>query len=157
MQPIGIIHTPWKALTEMPIQSIGAQDTVGSIIIKEKFIEGLKDLAGFSHIILIYTLHQSKAYKLTVKPFLSEVPKGVFSTRAPSRPNPIGLSIVELQSVQHNILHIKGADMLNGTPLLDIKPYVKAFDCFEDAKSGWLENEMEKANTHKSDDRFLSR
>ena len=126
--PIGIIHSPFKDTKGMPIQPIGATGIEGSVILNKEFTEGLKDLEGFSHIILIYHFHLSKGYSLKVKPFLDELTHGVFSTRAPKRPNPLGLSVVELTGIKDNVIFIRDVDIVDGTPVLDIKPCVPEFD-----------------------------
>jgi len=120
------------------------------------FAEGLKDLEGFSHIILIYHLHRSRGFKLHVKPFLDDQLRGVFATRAPRRPNAIGISIVRLLQVDRNILKIEDVDILDGTPLLDIKPYVPTFDEREDVRTGWLSSRADVVAGVRSDERFKS-
>ena len=135
--PIGIIHSPHTALEQTPIQPVYAQGCLGRAEVLPEYSEGLKDLDGFSHIILIYHCHRAGSTQLTVQPFLQDIKRGVFSTRAPGRPNPIGLSIVELVRREGTTLHIKGVDILDGTPLLDIKPYVGRFDCIKDTIDGW--------------------
>ncbi len=142
----------------MPIQPIGAKGIKGTIEIFPEFQEGLRDLDCFSHIILLYHFHLSKEYKLQVQPFLEDEIHGVFATRAPKRPNQIGLSIVRLDKIEKNILHISNVDIIDGTPLLDIKPFIPEFDCFDidkNIKYGWLKNRVEKAYEHKSDERFV--
>ena len=153
--PIGIIHTPFKDIKGMPIQPPGAAGIRGTVELKPKFAEGLKDLDGFSHIILIYHFHRVQESKLTVVPFLDPRPHGVFATRAPKRPNPIGLSVVRLLRVERNTLHIENVDILDGTPLLDIKPYVPEFDHHPTTRVGWLEQAKGKVQNKRSDDRFL--
>ena len=155
IQPIGRIETPFDTLEGMPIQPSGAVNVTGTIVVDEAYEQGLRDLEGFSHIILLYYFHQSKGYNLTVKPFLDDQKRGLFSTRAPRRPNPIGLSIVRLIKIEANQLTIKGIDVLNGTPLIDIKPYVPSFDTKDVTAVGWLEKNHEKAGSLKSDDRFI--
>jgi tRNA-Thr(GGU) m(6)t(6)A37 methyltransferase TsaA len=135
---IGTIRSPFKEPVGMPIQPAGAAGIQGTVVLEEQFREGLRDLCGFSRIILIYAFHRSKGYALDVTPFLDTVSHGVFATRAPRRPNAIGLSIVRLIAVNGCELVIEGVDVIDGTPLLDIKPYVPEFDCFPDEKSGWL-------------------
>lgn len=154
MSPIGIIHTPFTEPAGMPIQPTGAEGIKGTIEIYEKYKEGLKDLDGFSHIILIYFLHRSKNYKLKIKPFLDNKLRGLFSTRAPNRPNPIGLSTVKLDKIEDRNIHVKNTDILDGTPLLDIKPYVPNFTNFSNIKTGWLEEASKKAYIKRSDNRF---
>ncbi|MCX5904959.1 MAG: tRNA (N6-threonylcarbamoyladenosine(37)-N6)-methyltransferase TrmO [Proteobacteria bacterium] len=153
-QPIGTIHSPFKEIAGMPIQPAGAKGVTGTIDIDPAYAEGLKDLEGFSHIILVYHFHLSKDFKLQVKPYLDEVSHGVFSTRAPVRPNPIGISIVKLIRIEGCTLHIEEPDMLDGTPLLDIKPYVPAFDVRSADRTGWLSGKAEEARGKKADERF---
>jgi tRNA-Thr(GGU) m(6)t(6)A37 methyltransferase TsaA len=138
----------------MPIQPSGAREINGEIILDPKYEEGLRDLDGFSHIILLYHFHLSNGYRLTVKPFLDTVNRGLFSTRAPRRPNPIGLSIVRLVRIDGPTLHVQGVDVLDGTPLLDIKPWVPAFDGRENARAGWLDDKQGDSRSLKSDRRF---
>ena len=154
-QSIGIIHSPFKDIKGMPIQPPGAAGIRGTVELLPEFAEGLKDLDGFSHIILIYHFHQVRESNLTVVPFLDPKPHGVFATRAPKRPNPIGLSVVRLLSIDRNTLHIENVDILDGTPLLDIKPYVPEFDDHPAARVGWLEHSKGAVQNTRSDDRFL--
>jgi tRNA-Thr(GGU) m(6)t(6)A37 methyltransferase TsaA len=153
-QPIGIIHSPFKDVEGMPIQPTGAINSRGTIEILPEFVVGLKDLADFSHIIFLYHFHQIQVPQLIVTPFLDSQPRGVFATRAPKRPNPIGLSIVRLLSIEQNVLHIENVDILDETPLLDIKPYVPKFDQHPADRIGWLEQTKERVHDKKSDDRF---
>jgi tRNA (adenine37-N6)-methyltransferase len=153
-KPIGTIHSPFKEISGMPIQQPGAQDVTATIDIESAYAEGLKDLDGFSHVILLYHFHQVKDFKLQLKPFLDDELRGVFSTRAPVRPNPIGISIVRLMRIEGCTLHIEGVDILDGTPLLDIKPYVPAFDERSADRIGWLSGKAANAREKKSDDRF---
>ncbi len=141
----------------MPIQPTGAKDTEGQVLVDAEYLEGLDDLEGFSHIILLYYFHQSEGFHLKVTPFMDNEPRGLFSTRAPRRPNGIGLSIVQLLKRDGRILHIRGVDVLDGTPLLDIKPYVPKFDSAEVSSIGWLEEKAQKSETLRSDDRFRAR
>jgi tRNA (adenine37-N6)-methyltransferase len=151
---IGIIHSPFKEIAGMPIQQPGAQGVEATIDIETAYAEGLKDLAGFSHIILVYHFHQVKDFKLQLKPFLDDELHGIFSTRAPVRPNPIGISIVRLVRIEGCTLHIEEVDILDGTPLLDIKPYVPEFDVRNADRIGWLAGKAAGAREKKSDDRF---
>jgi tRNA-Thr(GGU) m(6)t(6)A37 methyltransferase TsaA len=153
-QPIGIIHSPFTELAGMPIQPAGAAGVVGTAVIYPEFTPGLQDLDGFSHIILLYHLHRVEAASLTVVPFLDTQPRGLFSTRAPRRPNPIGLSLVKLVRVEQNVLHLENIDVLDGTPLLDIKPYVPEFDHQLQIRTGWLEKAKGRVQHKKSDHRF---
>jgi tRNA-Thr(GGU) m(6)t(6)A37 methyltransferase TsaA len=157
ISPIGVIHTPFNDLTGMPIQPSGALDVEGSLVIHREYEQGLQDLEGFSHIILLYQFHKSSGYDLMVTPFLDTTKRGLFSTRAPRRPNSIGLSIVELTGRDKNTVFVRGIDVLNNTPLIDIKPYVPQFDIRRVTATGWLETAQKQAATLKSDDRFLDR
>ncbi len=142
----------------MPVQPKGAKECYATIEFIKEFQEGLKDLDGFSHVYLIYYFHKVKEPKLSVIPFndMTHTHRGVFSTRTPMHPNSIGLSVVELVKVENNIVTIKGVDILDGTPLLDIKPYIENFDKVEgEVKSGWMKASLEEVNNKKSDDRFI--
>jgi tRNA (adenine37-N6)-methyltransferase len=136
MKSIGIIHSPFTDKKQTPIQPTRSVAS-GYVEVFPEFVEGLLDLEGFSHIILQFVFHQSDGYTLRVKPFLDDQLRGLFSTRYPYRPNPIGLSVVRLLTRRENILDIVGVDMLDGTPLLDIKPYVPEFDIVSDVRTGW--------------------
>jgi len=153
-EPIGIIRTTFKDREGMPIQTSGAKGLKGEVVLKEEFQAGVTDLEGFSHIILIYHFHKSQNFKLMVTPFLDSMARGVFSTRAPSRPNSIGLSIVKLLSIEGNVLHVENVDMIDNTPLLDIKPYIPQFDCVEADRIGWIQKRIDEASELKSDNRF---
>jgi tRNA (adenine37-N6)-methyltransferase len=153
-RPIGIIHSPFRDLSGMPIQPTGEASAAGTVEIFPEFEAGLKDLAGFSHIILLYYFHQVRDVKLIVLPFLDSEPHGIFATRAPARPNPIGMSIVRLLGIEGSTLRVENLDILDGTPLLDIKPYVPDFDYRAEARAGWLVKVQGKAREMKSDDRF---
>ena len=155
LKPIGIIRTPHKNLEGTPIQPSGACGVRGTVEVEEAFREGLLDLAGFSHVFLLYLFHQSKGFNLVVKPFLDDARHGVFSTRAPRRPNPIGLSVVRLVDVREGTLHVEGVDMLDGTPLLDIKPFIPDFDlpCGE-IRTGGLSGRSKNATSLRADNRF---
>ena len=153
--PIGTIHTPFTELVGMPIQPGGGEGIEGTVELFPEFQEGLKDLDGFSHIILLYYLHLSQGYSLTVTPFLDDQKRGLFATRAPKRPNQIGLSVVRLTEVSENILTICDVDMIDGTPLLDIKPYVPEMQPSADVRTGWLSGvNAGRINRKKADHRF---
>ncbi|NQV31090.1 MAG: tRNA (N6-threonylcarbamoyladenosine(37)-N6)-methyltransferase TrmO [Phycisphaeraceae bacterium] len=137
--PIGIIHAPHAVPQETPIQPVFAETCVGWAEIQPEYAEGLQDLEGFSHVHLLYHLHRAGPAIMTVKPFMDTRPRGLFATRHSCRPNPIGLSLVELLAVEGCILRLKGVDMLDQTPLLDIKPFVPRFDELQDARGGWTE------------------
>ena len=153
-QPIGTIHTPFQGIEQVPIQPTAASGIRGTVEVSPEFAAGLQDLEGFSHVILLYHFHRVTQARLTVVPFLDDQPRGVFATRAPSRPNPIGLSIVRLLGIEGNVLHVENVDMVDGTPLLDIKPYVPAFDHNEAEQTGWLETTGKRVKEQRSDDRF---
>ena len=139
-QPIGIVNTPFKKLSEIPIQPVFAKGIKGTVSIEPSYTDGLKDLDGFSHIYLFYWFHQWREMKLIVRPYLEDKEHGVFATRAVSRPNPLGFSLVKLVSIQKNVLHIEDIDILDGTQLMDMKPYIKRFDSRENVRSGWLDS-----------------
>jgi tRNA-Thr(GGU) m(6)t(6)A37 methyltransferase TsaA len=153
-KPIGIIHSPFKSLKEMPIQPTSDVSGSGIVEIYPEFVDGLKDLEGFSHIYLLYHFHKVNLSNLIVTPFLDRETRGIFATRAPSRPNPIGLSLVELARIENNLIYVERVDMLNETPLLDIKPYVPEFEHIQDVRIGWLERVKGQVRTQKSDARF---
>lgn len=142
-QPIGVVNSPFKAIEGIPIQPSRAKGVSGTVVLHPEFVEGLKDLDGFTYIILLCHLHKAKPFELSVVPFLDHQPRGLFSTRAPSRPNPIGLSVVRLVGISDNILSISEVDILDGTPVLDIKPYVGEFDERANAQFGWLQGARE--------------
>jgi len=154
-KPIGIIKTPFHDLSGMPIQPAAADGVEGTVILDPIYKEGLRDLEGFSHLILLYHFHQAGQGQLLVKPFLDDKKHGVFATRAPRRPNGIGLSIVKLLEIVENSIQIQNVDILNDTPLLDIKPYIPEFDHPEVERIGWLEGSRNKIRGKKSDDRFV--
>ncbi|MCK5685393.1 tRNA (N6-threonylcarbamoyladenosine(37)-N6)-methyltransferase TrmO [bacterium] len=155
IQSIGIIHSPHKELKNMPIQPKGAAGIEGKIIVDKEYAEGLKDLDGFSHIFLIYHFHKTFRTELIVTPFMDDTERGVFSTRTPMRPNHIGISIVELLKVEKNIITVSGIDILDGTPLLDIKPYIENFDHQDNCKTGWMKGSAEDVKNRRSDERFV--
>ena len=136
MYPIGIIHTPFTDTANTPIQAARSR-AAGQVVIYPEYAEGLQDLEGFSHIYLLYVFHCSSGYSLRVKPYLDDGLRGLFATRYPCRPNPIGLSVVRLVACRENVLDIVGVDMLDGTPVLDIKPYVPEFDVKTGVRVGW--------------------
>jgi tRNA-Thr(GGU) m(6)t(6)A37 methyltransferase TsaA len=152
--PIGIIRSPFKKVEGVPIQPSQAKGIKGIVELRKEFEDGLKDLDGFSHIILLYHFHLSKDYALNIVPFLDVIPHGVFATRAPKRPNQIGLSVVKLMKVEMNILHIENIDIIDGTPLLDIKPNFKECSNSEEIRMGWLTEKTNKSYNIKADKRF---
>jgi tRNA-Thr(GGU) m(6)t(6)A37 methyltransferase TsaA len=138
-QPIGLIHSPFTRKDQTPIQPYRSQ-AAGRVELLPEYETGLQDLEGFSHLILLYVFHRAApGYDLTVTPFLDDEPKGLFATRYPRRPNPLGLSVVRLVQREGRVLHVDGIDVLDGTPLLDVKPYVPPFDAVPQARMGWLE------------------
>ena len=151
---IGTIRSPFTDISGMPIQPTGARAVRGTVEISEEYAEGLADLEGFSRIILIYAFHKCASCQLTVTPFLDTTTHGIFATRAPCRPNAIGISIVRLIAVNGCELIIEDVDILDGTPILDIKPYVPLFDCYPDERSGWLTGCKDAVVLKKSDGRF---
>jgi tRNA-Thr(GGU) m(6)t(6)A37 methyltransferase TsaA len=153
-RPIGIIQSPHKTPKGSPIQPSAAKGIAGTIEIYPAFAAGLEDLAGFSHIFLIYHFHLSKKFSLKVKPFLDDSRRGLFATRAPARPNPIGISVVRLVEIIGTTLHIQNVDVVDSTPLLDIKPYVPAFDAPTVEKIGWIEKNTKKIKEAVDDGRF---
>jgi tRNA-Thr(GGU) m(6)t(6)A37 methyltransferase TsaA len=151
-RPIGIVRSPHETTTGTPIQPSRARGIEGTVEINEEYVEGLSDLDGFSHIILISHLHRASDFKLKVVPYLDTELRGLFATRAPSRPNPIGLSVVRLLGVDRRVLRIEGVDLLDGTPVLDIKPYVRDFDDQTEVRCGWLDEVRDRETA--ADDRF---
>lgn len=153
--PIGIVHSSWTEPVGVPIQAAFAGGAAGTIEVLPEFSEGLADLDGFSHIILLYCFHRSRGCTLTCRPFLDDRERGVFATRAPRRPNPIGMSIVRLLGVDGAVLRIADVDIVDGTPLLDIKPYIPDFDARKDVRTGWHETARHRQTM--ADRRFVSR
>lgn len=145
LKPIGVIRSPHREAVRTPIQPAYAQGCEGRAEIFPEYGEGLNDLEGFSHIYLLYHFHKAGPAKLKVKPFLEDTERGVFATRAPRRPNPLGLSVVRLLRRDKNVLFLDGVDILDGTPLLDIKPYTARFDKVENTRNGWQDGLDEKA------------
>ncbi len=152
LSPIGIIHSPFREASNTPIQSALSGGAEGVVEILPQFIPALRDLDGFERIWLLVWFHRAKPAKLVVTPYLDDREHGVFATRAPSRPNPIGLSCVRLLGIDGNRLRVGDLDILDETPLLDIKPYAPALDCFEVARGGWLQNKVNPSV--RADDRF---
>lgn len=152
---IGVVHSPFTELAGMPIQPAGAREVMGTVEVDPAFAEALADLDGFSHIILLYHFHRSGPWQPKVKPFLDDSLRGLFATRAPSRPNPIGLSVVRLLAVDGCRLRVQGVDILDGTPLLDIKPFVTRFDGVTPDAEGWLTQKADRARSRKADSRFV--
>lgn len=147
--PIGLISTPFKEAKNILIQGCFDDEAEGCCILFDEYAKGVNDLDGFSHAIILYHFHKAKDFKLIAKPFLEKVEHGIFSIRSPRRPNKIGFSIVKIKKIIDNKLFFTHVDMLDGTPLLDIKPYVKHFDHRENVKSGWVDRHFEGGNTPK--------
>jgi tRNA-Thr(GGU) m(6)t(6)A37 methyltransferase TsaA len=173
--PIGVIHSPFEVPEGTPIQPTAARDVEGTVEVFPEYVDGLEDLAGFSHIYLLYHFHLTAGYSLQVIPFMDREARGVFATRAPRRPNPIGISVVRLDAVEGNILRIRDVDIVDGTPLLDIKPYAPPFDCRgrideqlgrkaesgtgdeddnDEVRIGWLRNRVKRMRRARDDGRF---
>lgn len=157
-RPIGTLRSPHKKVAGMPIQPTGARGITGHIEVAPEYAEGLRDLEGFSHVILLYHLHQISGYDLTVRPFLDNSDHGIFATRSPKRPNAIGLSVLELAGVEMGpeggVVRLLNVDILDGTPVLDIKPYVPAFDSWQAERIGWFADKADGAETCRADERF---
>ena len=154
-RPIGVIHSSFSRPADMPVQPAAAAGAEGWVEILPEYGDGLADLDGFSHIVLVYHLHLSDGFRLRVKPFLDDEPRGLFSTRAPSRPNPIGVSVVRLLGVEGSRLRVSGLDIVDGTPLLDIKPHVPDFAVEDgEVRIGWLAPHRERIRNRRSDNRF---
>lgn len=148
MRPIGVIRSPHKDADRTPIQPVYARGVEGVAEVFPPYVDGLRDLDGFSHIYLLYHFHRAGSARLLVQPYLEDVSHGVFATRAPCRPNPIGFSLVRLVRIEDRLLHLEDVDVLDGTPLLDIKPYIERFDGRDDVRSGWQER-VDEETAHK--------
>jgi len=146
IKPIGIINTPFNDQHNIPIQGRFGDDVKGRCTVYDEFVEGLTDLDGFSHAILIYYFHESKYEEITSKPYLEAVPHGIFAIRSPNRPNHIGFSVVKIKKIEGSTIVFTQVDMIDGTPLLDIKPYVSHFDIRTDVKSGWIDKHFENGS-----------
>ncbi len=155
IQTIGTIHTPFQKLEQMPIQPGGAKEVRGQLLIDPQYQEGLSDLQGFSHIYLIYFFHEAKRTELTVTPFMDTSARGVFATRSPLRPSHIGLSLTKVIAVNDNIVTVEGIDILDGTPLIDIKPYIPQFETVDTVETGWMQSKTEAVINTRSDKRFI--
>ncbi len=153
-EQIGTIHSPYNDLEGMPIQPAGAVGVRGRVEVLPDYVDGLQDLDGFSHIILLYKFHRGSGFDLKVVPFLDSSPRGVFATRAPRRPNPIGMSVVRLERIDGAVIDVLDIDVLNGTPLMDIKPYVPHFNSQDEVRTGWLGEKDSNVAVHRSDSRF---
>jgi tRNA (adenine37-N6)-methyltransferase len=140
LTPIGVIHSPFHEGPGTPVQPVFARDAEGCVVVDEAYVEGLSDLAGFDRIWLVYWLDRARPWRPRVVPYRDVVERGLFATRAPARPNPVGLSVVRLLAVEGRTLRVADLDVLDATPLLDIKPYVPAFDAHPKARAGWLDD-----------------
>ena len=155
-QPIGLIRTPFAEPEGLPIQGALRPDLEGRVELFPEFTDGLKDVEGFSHLILLYMFHKVSGYVLTACPFLDDTPRGVFAIRGPRRPNPVGMTVVRLLRREANVLHIAGIDMVDGSPLLDIKPYIPSVDAHYNVRTGWIGEKMRnKGRTKRADGRFV--
>jgi tRNA-Thr(GGU) m(6)t(6)A37 methyltransferase TsaA len=155
-RPIGVVRSPFSALEGMPLQAVAAADVHGTIEIDAAYAGGVGDLDGFSHLHVVTHLHLSRRGALVVQPFLDDTPRGVFATRSPRHPNPIGLTVVRLDRVDGTSLHVTGLDLLDGTPVLDLKPYVPAFDSVPAERIGWFEGKTDQVHEIRADARFGS-
>jgi tRNA-Thr(GGU) m(6)t(6)A37 methyltransferase TsaA len=155
--PIGVVRSPFTTLEGMPLQSVAAVDVEGRIELAARFAPAVADLDGFSHLHVIAHLHRGAPGGLTVMPFLDDAPRGVFATRSPRHPNPIGLSVVRLVAVEGTTLHVAGLDLVDGTPVLDIKPYVPEFDAVAAERTGWLHAAAARVHRVRADARFDAR
>jgi tRNA-Thr(GGU) m(6)t(6)A37 methyltransferase TsaA len=151
--PVGIVYSPFAGPEGMPIQA-ALSETVGTLEIYAEYVDGLRDITAFDYLILLYHFHLTNKESLRVTPFLDNEPRGVFATRAPTRPNRIGLSVVRLLGVNGNVLDIGNVDMVSGTPVIDIKPYVPAFDSRTGCRVGWFAGKLDRAATIRADDRM---
>ena len=152
--PIGVIHSPFKEPKNVPIQAAASKGIQGTIEMNSEFAEGVEDLDGFSHLILLYHFNLVKGFSLKAKPFLDDALRGVFASRSPARPNPIGISIVRVRKIENKTLHIEDVDIIDGTPLLDIKPCVPKFDYRRTTQIGWYNDKLGKLRKARDDDRF---
>jgi tRNA (adenine37-N6)-methyltransferase len=155
VRPIGTVRSPFKEPPGTPIQPGAAAGIQGVVEVFPEYLEGLEDLEGFSHLILIYYFHLVQGFSLRVQPFLDDQRRGLFATRAPARPNPIGISTVRLERIEGTRLYIREVDIVDGTPLLDIKPYVPRFDRRDGATSGWLAKHLDRLEDARDDGRFM--
>jgi tRNA-Thr(GGU) m(6)t(6)A37 methyltransferase TsaA len=151
---IGVVRSPYSALDGMPLQTVAAPEVEARIELEPTIHGALRDLEGFSHLWLIAHLHAVDGWSAEVVPFLDTVSRGVLATRSPRRPNPIGLSLVELVRVEAGVLHVRGIDLLDGTPILDVKPYVPLFDTRADARAGWFAEAGPRVHEVRSDRRY---
>jgi tRNA-Thr(GGU) m(6)t(6)A37 methyltransferase TsaA len=154
LEPIGVIHSPFTEAKGTPIQPRAAEGAEGTVEVFAPFVAGLQDLDGFERVWLLYWLDRAAEPRMTVTPFMDDQPRGLFATRAPCRPNPIGMSPVRLVRIEGAVLHVADIDVLDGTPLLDIKPYAPALDVFDVARCGWLDAASRRLPHTRADGRF---
>jgi tRNA (adenine37-N6)-methyltransferase len=153
--PIGVLRSPYTALDGMPLQTVAATEVEATVDLDARVHGALRDLDGFSHLWLIAHLHRVDGWTPEVTPFLDDDrPRGVLATRSPRHPNPVGLSLVELLAVEPGALRIRGIDLLDGTPVLDVKPYVPLFDARVDVRTGWFADAAERVRSVRSDARY---
>lgn len=148
IHPIGIVHSPYTEAKGTPIQGVFSDKAEAWVELKDRYARGLKDLDGFSHAILLYQFHLSDREEIVGKPYLEKEEHGIFAIRSPHRPNHIGLSIIKIKKIEGNKLYFTEVDVLDGTPVLDIKPYVRQFDGRNDAVSGWIEKHFKDGKPH---------
>jgi tRNA-Thr(GGU) m(6)t(6)A37 methyltransferase TsaA len=153
--PIGVVHSPYTQIAGMPIQTVAARGISGMVVVDEAYAAGLRDIDGFLHLWLLVHLHRMQGFALEVIPYMDDKPHGVFATRSPRRPNPIGLSLVRLVRVEGATLHIEDIDLLDGTPVLDIKPYVPKLDDRASERTGWFAANVHKVSQVRADGRFV--
>ena len=153
--PIGVVHSPYSEPAGMPIQTVAAPGVAGTVVLDPAYASGLNDIGGFSHLWLLVYLHRMQGYALEVTPYMDDKPHGLFATRSPRRPNPIGLSLVRLVRVEGATLHIEDIDLLDGTPVLDIKPYIPRLDDRDAERTGWYAANVHKVSQVKADGRFV--
>jgi tRNA (adenine37-N6)-methyltransferase len=152
--PIGVVRSPYAGLDGMPLQTVAAGEVEASVELEPRVHGALRDLDGFSHLWLVTHLHRVDGWTAEVVPFLDTEPRGVLATRSPRHPNPIGLSLVRLLAVERGVLRIRGIDLLDGTPVLDVKPFVPEFDACDDVRAGWFDAAAARVHTVRSDDRY---
>ncbi len=152
--PVGVVRSPFTEEAGMPIQSVTAYGVAGRVELEPEFSAGLRDLEGFSHLWLLCHLHRVQGHALEVVPFLDTVSHGIFATRSPKRPNPISMTLVRLERIQDTVLYVSELDVLDGTPVLDIKPYVPRFDVRQTDRIGWFASRLDRLESTPSDDRF---
>jgi tRNA-Thr(GGU) m(6)t(6)A37 methyltransferase TsaA len=154
LRPVAVVRSPFRRLSGMPLQSVAGAEVCGEVQLRSELEPGLRDIAGFSHLHLITFLHRGEPGGLEVVPFLDDAVRGIFATRSPRHPNPIGISVVRLLAVRGATLEVSGVDLLDGTPVLDIKPYVPAFDVFDAERTGWLQRGAPRVHEVRADERF---